>query len=83
MKHPWFDETDEKIIGTVDINGLLTFVKRHSYIVAGTTCNCGLKYKHRMKIDPIFSLNENFQYMVEKIQENEMNGKKYIIIKPF
>ena len=61
----------EQFIGIIELpDGINYVIKRDKYLIAGGMTNAGLIEEHKMKIDPYFSIDENLQAFVEKMEVN-------------
>ena len=67
---------ETEYIGIIEIgDSVLTIVKEDNKLLAGTTTNCGLITHYYQDYDNDFSLDENLQSFVEKIEEIKENEK--------
>ena len=67
-------ETQEHYIGQFILNDeetILTMIRRGSLLIAGGVTNCGLIEEYKFKVDECFSIDENLQTFIEKIEEKE------------
>ena len=61
---------DDQFIGIVELpEGINYVIKRDKYLIAGGMTNVGLIEEHKMKIDPYFSIDENLQEFVRRMEE--------------
>lgn len=84
MVNPWKSQnTDQaKYIGNLEVTNPLTgdnfadfeVVKTDTHLVFGCTCNNGLLESGNYKLDPVFSLDENLQILLENLQSYYIDG---------